>query len=276
MKRYKYDNDFGISINTVKGILPIHWHSFYEIELCIGGRGFQYVNGVKSKIESGLITFLSPNDFHRIEATDAPIVLYHIFFYPHALSLNLLNDISLSHPPFTYMLSGEETDGFKALFDSISKEVNRSDSFVSAALRYKISLLCIDIVRLGLERCKYTSEQYQINETDASNQIISKLLPYVSEHFGEELTRDRAAELLHLCPTYFSELFKKRLGISFSEYLTSVRMSKAMRLLKYSNDSVVSIANAVGYRSTTAFYKKFKEIYRLSPGDVRRFGYENQ
>jgi two-component system, response regulator YesN len=79
------------------------------------------------------------------------------------------------------------------------------------------------------------------------------------------LSMTSIAEELKMSPTYFGMIFKKAVGTPFSDYLTMVRIQEAARLLKTSRDSVQEIMYSVGIPSESTFYRRFREIFNLTP-----------
>ena len=73
--------------------------------------------------------------------------------------------------------------------------------------------------------------------------------------------------------TYFSELFKKEMGTTVSQYITQIRMRHAIRLLRDPSATLNSIAASVGYNSTKTFIQSFKKYTGSSP---RKFSDANQ
>ncbi len=65
-------------------------------------------------------------------------------------------------------------------------------------------------------------------------------------------------------------MFKKEAGITFSEYLTNVRMEKAKELLKETNFTVASICEKVGYSDLKSFTKVFAKYTNLKPNEYRK------
>ncbi len=279
MARYEnnlHNQSFIINERLV-GRVPIHWHAFYEAELCLSGEGTQYINGVADKMEPGVLTFLTPTDFHRVELTHGPLHFFTFAFYGHMLSSNMINIINESRPPFRLKLDGESYEQILAEYRLLEKEYLSTDKFRERAIKYRLGLICLDIIRLSLQNTdEYNRTDFTPKENKTFTLIIEDIIPYINEHFSEHITRDEMAQRLHLSPTHFSEVFKKRLGISFSDYITRVRMTQAMRMLKYTDKSIYEIMNDVGYNSSSAFYEKFKECHQMLPGDVKRYQQEKE
>ncbi len=73
------------------------------------------------------------------------------------------------------------------------------------------------------------------------------------------------AKRLGLNRSYFSDIFKKEVGMSPLKYLTQCRMIQARKLLENSKKSVAVVAHSVGYSDTFTFSKAFKKYWGISP-----------
>ena len=101
---------------------------------------------------------------------------------------------------------------------------------------------------------------------------ISRLKPVltmISEKYAQDITVDDAANLCAMSQTYFMKFFKKMTGMTFVEYLTSVRMEQAQRLLKTSSDSVSQIAEECGFHNFSYFIRSFKKHFGVTPNQAR-------
>lgn len=93
---------------------------------------------------------------------------------------------------------------------------------------------------------------------------------YVCENYGRNISLSDVSERLHINSSYFSSLFKKEEGITFSDYLISCRMDAAKKLLKTTNDSISEIGQAVGYEDVSYFSKMFKKAVGIRPKEYRK------
>lgn len=110
----------------------------------------------------------------------------------------------------------------------------------------------------------------QNSKRDYSQQIINSIHTYISSHYAEEITLASVAQVVHLSPYYISKLFKKTTGENFIDYLTSVRMEKAMELLLAPNVRVYDVAEQVGYKSTKHFSQVFRAYTGKTPSEYRQ------
>lgn len=99
--------------------------------------------------------------------------------------------------------------------------------------------------------------------------LIQKAKKYMDLHYASDLTRDEVAEAVFLSPSYLSRMFKLSTGISFTDYLTKVRMEKSLALIR-SGIKVNEIAERVGYRSRNTFLVNFRHYTSYTPTEYRK------
>lgn len=110
-------------------------------------------------------------------------------------------------------------------------------------------------------------DRYGIEETLASNStsIMHLIIPYMQQHFMEDITLDILAEHFNYSKSRLSHLFQNQLHLTFTEFLNALRCRHAATLLCTQPNSVASIAETVGFRSISTFYRVFKKQYGTSP-----------
>ena len=95
-------------------------------------------------------------------------------------------------------------------------------------------------------------------------------LDCIHSEYVEPITVETIAHRLGLNRSYFSTLFKSRIGISPKRYLFEHRMRIAATLLTEEKTSVSVTANSVGYSDIFNFSKMFKQFYGVSPAEYAR------
>ena len=105
---------------------------------------------------------------------------------------------------------------------------------------------------------------------DKNAKPVLRATAYIESHYAERITLETMADLVNLNPIYFSNLFKRELGKSFTEYLTEYRMKKAKELLRMSNQNINEIADTLGYSDARYFSKAFKKEVGIKPTDYRK------
>jgi two-component system response regulator YesN len=98
---------------------------------------------------------------------------------------------------------------------------------------------------------------------------IRRLVSYIDEHYTADLSLGQAAEIACMGATYLSEMFKREVGVSYSCYLTRVRLARAKELLERTNLRVGEIATLSGYHDANYFSRVFKEQTGMKPSEFR-------
>jgi two-component system response regulator YesN len=124
-----------------------------------------------------------------------------------------------------------------------------------------------DRARLALV-CQELMEKLEILRSYPS--IIKKLKQYIGEnYYKEDLSLADAAEYVSLSPQHISRMFKKEMDITFIDYLTKVRMGKAIELFVDDTLKMYEIAERVGYSSQHYFSNVFKKVIGMPPLEYR-------
>ncbi|WP_426452544.1 helix-turn-helix domain-containing protein [Paenibacillus sp. S-38] len=100
--------------------------------------------------------------------------------------------------------------------------------------------------------------------------LLSEIRDYVEEHYWDpNLSLTMLSDRFQINAKYLSQLFKESIGQNFLDFLMSLRMEHAKKLLCESEVSVQDISERVGYVNTTSFIRAFKKTAGLSPGQYR-------
>ena len=102
-----------------------------------------------------------------------------------------------------------------------------------------------------------------------ANSLINSAKNYIRKHYANKLTMVQAADYVHLNPSYFSKLFRSKTGVTFTEYLTNVRITQAKQLLLNTDDRICDICLNVGFSDNVTFNRAFRRVVGVSPTDYR-------
>ena len=102
--------------------------------------------------------------------------------------------------------------------------------------------------------------------------IIEQAVALIGERFAEKLTLRDVAGSIHINESYLSKLFKKEIGVGFTDYLNTLRIQKSVELLADSDRNLLEIAGRVGFEDQSYFTKVFKKITGKTPRQFKSEG----
>jgi YesN/AraC family two-component response regulator len=149
---------------------------------------------------------------------------------------------------FDYMLKPVEADMMKICLVRWTEAAESQRRALGAGDREEVSVLKVADGRSPIQS------------------VITQI--HASAHVGISLSE--AAAHVHLNPSYLCKLFKQQTGINFTDYVTSIRMKEASKLLEKSTLRVSEIAERMGYSDLAYFSNTFKKIFGQTPSEHRK------
>ena len=95
---------------------------------------------------------------------------------------------------------------------------------------------------------------------------------FVAANLDKKIGLEDMAAHLHLNPSYFSRMFKKETGETFTDFVIRMKMERARELLDTTEYSVGRICDMLGYDNQSYFIKTFKSVVGVTPMEYRRIG----
>ena len=99
---------------------------------------------------------------------------------------------------------------------------------------------------------------------------ILEAIYYIENNYDKNITLEKIAEEAHFSCSYFSRLFSSQLGMSFTEYVSNVRIRHVKKLLIQTNKSIMEIALDTGYCHGDYLSSQFKNKTNMTPSEFRR------
>ncbi|HWJ77551.1 MAG TPA: response regulator [Niallia sp.] len=125
--------------------------------------------------------------------------------------------------------------------------------------------------------CKMIEEKDKTILRRIKSPWLEEVIKYIKEHYTEQIRLEDVAKLANFNENYFSLLFRNEMGITFQDYITRLRIEKALQLLKNSNLSTEEVSSHVGYPNGNYFVKVFKKVtgitvsqYRSNPNSLSK------
>lgn len=109
-------------------------------------------------------------------------------------------------------------------------------------------------------------EEQRSNKTPV---IFDKAIKYINDNYDQEITLEDVAFEIGFSTYYFGKMFKKTFNISFTDYLSNVRITQAKQLLRDSQQTIKDITYSIGYMDPNYFTRVFKKSEGLTPTEYR-------
>jgi two-component system response regulator YesN len=112
-------------------------------------------------------------------------------------------------------------------------------------------------------------EELKKQRSNKTPDTLDKAIQFIHSNYGENLTLNDVAYKVGFSTYYFSKLFKKTFGTTFTNYLTQYRIIQAKELLLDPHLTVKSITYQVGFMDPNYFTRVFKKIVGVTPTEYR-------
>ena len=232
---------------------PPHNHDHFEIEIISDGCVIHDYNDLTFNAKTGHAYICTYNDIHSIkyleEAKIFNIRLSEGFIDPQ-LALVLLSPAVSSVCYF----NPEELSYIMTIAQTLKREQLNKPDFYNIRAKSLIS----DIIIMILRKSSENSVQIPSDNTLKATSIIIK-------NFKNPITLADIANELKLSPDHLGKLLKHNTGLSFNEFVNTLRIRHACNLLINSDLSVKEIAFACGYNSVEYFMRCFKKLNSKTP-----------
>ncbi|MCX7680181.1 MAG: AraC family transcriptional regulator [Spirochaetes bacterium] len=122
-------------------------------------------------------------------------------------------------------------------------------------------------IELGIFNIKSKSTKYFSPQLEPK---IKHAIVYINNNYKDDISREGLASMLNIHHDYFSKAFKYYTGKSVNEYIYSLRIKEAIRLLIETNETILDIAMQVGFDSVKTFNRAFKRLTGKNPREYRK------
>lgn len=99
--------------------------------------------------------------------------------------------------------------------------------------------------------------------------IADKLVSMIHQQYASDITLESCSALMNFHPVYVSRVFKKEMGVTFSEYLFDYRMNMAKVMLETTDMKISEIGERLQYKNISAFIRGFRKMFGVTPGQYR-------
>ncbi len=248
---YTYDNtEDGVQI-----------HDYLEILYVLSGRLAIFYNGKNYVLQQEDFVVINPFVSHETYKEKGC----------HIISFYISSSLLVAHRIPNIECNSRLISGSSAVV-SIRKQLAflledliKSDSNNEIFLESKLLIL------LGTLKMYFSKDdEKHVDAAELRTEKIRDILFYIHSHFQERCSSSEIANRFYLSQGYFSKLFEKHMGISYSNYVRNLRLSHGEKLLLTSTKQVVEISEECGFENVNTFIENFKSRYKETPNQYRK------
>ena len=161
----------------------------------------------------------------------------------------------------------------RPVFADIIKETVREDLSNDAGkdriVKLNTERIAVEIIRYILDKRLFV-EQLATNSTYFKDPRLIDIFGFIKDHLGGDLSNKILANVANVSEDYVGQYFKMLTGINPQDYIEYQRMETAVNLLRTSKKSIRDIGKDVGYKDTAYFCRRFKMMFGIPAGKMRR------
>jgi len=122
------------------------------------------------------------------------------------------------------------------------------------------------LASFAIEYARYLSQLRK----NVSGSILNDIENEIKKNYMNNISLKELSEKLYVNSSYLGQIFKKKFGMSFKDYLTNYRINEASLMLLQTDEKIAKIAELVGYKDSDYFVRKFIEIKGCTPSKYRK------
>lgn len=247
-----------------------HIHDYYEIYYLLAGEREYFIKDRTYRVRKGDLVFINKYDLHKTAAANPPeherIVINFEEEFIGNFRDEAMPDLLSPFMGDTKIVTLEPDDQSFVkllLYNMLREKLEQRAQFETYLRTLLIQLLIFSRRRIEQMKPKF---EY----SSPLHQKISEMMYFINKHHSQTLTLSIISQQFYMSPHYISRAFKRVTGFSFVEYLNTVRIKEAQRLLRESDLNVTAIGGRVGFESIAHFSRVFKKTTNLSPLQYRK------
>lgn len=162
-----------------------------------------------------------------------------------------------------------KSDDINFTIKQLFVESNSEEAGSNRIVKLKTEQLVVEIIRYIIKHGLFV-EQLATNSTYFKDPRLIDIFNYIKENIKGDLSNKVLAGVANVSEDYVGQYFKMLTGINPQDYIEYQRMEEAVNLLRTTKSSIRDIGKLVGYKDTAYFCRRFKMMFGIPAGKMRR------
>ncbi len=225
---------------------PTHIHTYCEMILYEPFDGEITVNEQHIKADSCCVIWIAPLDLHRV-----------LVRQPQGASFIKVELITDKKEHSALVKNVAPDDFLRRVFNELLCCEN-DESYTNL------------LINIALHIIQKTGQSIPPVADSPANHLAMQAVKTVYENYYEPITLGTVSQELFVSPQYLSKVFKSMVGVGFSQFLSELRLNRAVQLLTNTSKPVTVICFDCGFRNLSHFLRCFKSRFGVSPSNYRK------
>lgn len=234
-----------------------HLHYHIELAFLMEGETLAVVDSQEYRMTAGDVLLAFPNQIHRFESLKRE--KYVLLLVSPEIIPELLGQFTEALPASNVIAGAANDPELQDLVYRISDIYHTKESFRETLLRGYLLVFF----------CKLLKKMELLDTKRGDHQVLDSILNYCTLHFEKNLSLEMLERELHVSKYYISHVMNQKLHIGFNDYVNSLRVSAACKLLVKSDLSVTQISESVGFNTLRTFNRAFLKQMGMTPSEYR-------
>lgn len=270
--RYSCCTDYGYFV-------PMHWHDSIEVLYILDGettvsidqQSFTLRPNEYIIIDSKVIHSTSCKTFSHFLIIQIPYLFLKTYI-PDIDYMHFQNVCSVTAVPADKQPSGyvqPEASVLEAI-RSILEQLVLLWETKPQDYQLKYYSYIFDMLYIMMTHFKIEISQSEYHQSEKYMERLTSVIAYVKQHYKEPISLQDVSDYLALNPAYFTRFFKKYMGMTFTEYLNSIRLRYIYEDILATDLPIQTILEKNGFTNYKLFMRMFRETYGGTPSQKRR------
>jgi AraC-like DNA-binding protein len=261
----------------------LHAHEYMQIAYMLHGVCNHQLRGKSLHVSRGDLFIISPGMEHSLRAVENnEFELVLLDFMPFLVRDQLK---PFSETLYAFLQETEDAAGKPSsvyqpwlhimkskqlLVEHLLQDIQ--DEFEHRELGYEYSVR-INLIKLLIiidRECRKMMRKPTKQRALAEQHPIEEVKRYVYDNYSQDIPLEHGAFIAHMAPAYFSHVFKKETGQTFIDFVSEVRIERAMELIQRNVHTITQIGFQVGFHHLSHFIRTFKKRTGITPTEYKK------
>ncbi len=247
-------------------IVPLHSHLFYEIIYCCSSCGIEYLLGSSHyRLQKGDIVIIPPGVSHRPlipEELTQPYLRY-VLWLSQDFADYITHTFSSLFPEATVLRTfGSKWEFLGDIFAAGERES------AERAPQWRMALAGTSIYLIA-QLFRALQDHSMSSPAPETPDLFNQVMDYVEHHLTEKITIEDVAHAFYVSESTISQIFRKRMGVSFHRCVTQRKLIAAKEQITQGMP-LEAVSEGLGFQNYSTFYRAFRQEYGISPRQFRQ------